>query len=57
MHKYTVVKVKSMKDLMLVKKDMLRYVQDVREVRGMLQGLSDHHVILHKVKLAGAWLG
>ena len=29
------VEVKSMIDLMLVKRDMLRYVQDVRAVRGM----------------------
>ena len=29
------VKVKSMIDLVLVKKEMLRYVQDVRVVRGM----------------------
>ena len=42
MHKYTRVargqngvEVKSMTDLVLVKKDMLRYVEDVRAVRGM----------------------
>ena len=42
MHKYTRVarvqegvEVKSMIDLVLVKKDMLHYVQDVRAVRGM----------------------
>ena len=29
------VKVKSMIDLVLVKRDMLHYVQDVRAVRGM----------------------
>ena len=61
LHKYTRVArgqegmvVKSMKDLVLVKKDILRYVQDVRVVRGMDRGLSDHHVLLCKVKLVGA---
>ena len=38
-------------DLELVKKDMLRYVQDVRALRGMV--LTDHHVVLCKVRLAG----
>ena len=53
LHKYTRVargqdgvEVKSMIDLELVKKDILRYVQDVRAVRAMGRGLSDHHVIL-----------
>ena len=41
-------------DLVLGKKDMLRYVQDVRAGRGMGRGLSDHHVILCKVRLVGA---
>ena len=42
MHKYTRVargregvEIKSMIDLVLLKRDMLRYVQDVRAVRGM----------------------
>ena len=42
LHKYTRVaksqdgvEIKSMVDLVLVKRDMLRYVQDVRTVRGM----------------------
>ena len=43
-------------DLVLVKKDMLRYVQDVRAVRGMGRGLSDHHVVLGKVGLVGTWI-
>ena len=45
LHKYTRVargqdgvEVKSMIDLVLVKRDMLRYVQDVRVVRGMGRG-------------------
>ena len=29
-------------------------VQDVMAVKGMEQGLSDHHVILYKVRLVGA---
>ena len=40
-------------DLVLVKKDMLRYVQDVR---GMGRGFSDHYVLLCKVRLVGAWI-
>ena len=45
--------VKSMIDLVLVKKDKLRYMQDVRAVRGIRRGLSDHHVVLSKVRLVG----
>ena len=62
LHKYTRVargrdgvEIKSMIDLVLVKRDMLRYVQEyVRAVRGMGRGLSDHHVVLRKVRLVGA---
>ena len=50
------VEVKSMTDLVFVKKDMLRYVQDVRVVRGIGRGLSDHHVVLSKVRLVKAWI-
>ena len=35
---------------------MLRYVQDVRAVRGMECGLSHHHFVLCKVRLVGAWV-
>ena len=56
MHKYTrvargreSVDIKSMIDL------VLRYVQDVRVVRGMGRGLSDLYVVLCKVRLVGAW--
>ena len=38
------VEINSMIDLGLVKRDMLYYVQDVRAVRRMGQGLSDHVV-------------
>ena len=61
LHKYTrvarvhdIVEVKSMKDLVLVKKDMLHYVQDVRAVRGMGRNLSDHHIVVCKVGLVEA---
>ena len=43
-------------DLVLVKRDMLRYVQDVRAVRGMGQDLHDHHAVLCKVRLVGEWI-
>ena len=44
------VEVKNMIDLVLVKKDMLGYVQDVRAVSGMVQDLSDNYVVLCKVR-------
>ena len=62
-HKYTTVgkgrggiEIKSMIDIMLVKRDMLRYVQDVREMRGMGCGLSDHYDVLCKVRLVKVWI-
>ena len=70
LHKYTRMargrrgeEIKSMIYLVLVKRDMLRYVQEVRAVRGMGRGLSDHHVVLYKFRLVGGlrgnrwWLG
>ena len=48
------VEIKSMIDLVLVKREMLRYVQDVRVVRGLGRGLSGYHVVLCKVRLVGA---
>ena len=50
------VEVKSKIYLVLVRKDMLRFVQDVKAVRGMGQGISDHHVILCKVRLVRTWI-
>ena len=50
------VEVKSIIDLVLVKKDMLRYMQNVRAVRGMGRGFSDHHVVLCKVMLVRTWI-
>ena len=44
---------KSIIDLVLLKKDMLIYVQDVRVVRGMGRRLSYHHFVLYKVRLVG----
>ena len=49
------MEIKRMIDLVRVKRDMLQYVQDVRVVRGMGQGLSDH-VALCKVRILGAWI-
>ena len=43
-------------DLVQVKKDILRYVQDVRVVRGMERGLSNHHIVLCKLRLIGTWI-
>ena len=61
LHKYTRVargrdgvELKSMIDLVLVKRNMLQYVQYVRAVRGMGCGLSDHYAVLCKVRLVGA---
>ena len=35
---------------------MPQFVQDVRAVRGMGRGFSDHQVVLRKVRLVGAWI-
>ena len=43
-------------DIVLMKKNLLRFVQDVRAVRGMGRGISDHHVVLCKVRLVGTWI-
>ena len=60
-HKYTriakgqdKVEVKSIIDLVLVKKYTLCFVQDVRAVRGMGRSFSHHHVVLCYVRLVGA---
>ena len=45
------MEVKNMINLMLVKKDMLRFLQDVGAVRGMGRGISDHNVVLCQVRL------
>ena len=50
------VEIKSMTDLVLVKRDKLRYVQDGRAVKGMGRGLSDQYVVLCKDRLVGAWI-
>ena len=50
------VEVNIMIDLVLVRKVMLRYEQDVRTVKGMGRGLSDHHILLCKVRLLGTWI-
>ena len=47
------VEVKTMIDLVLMKKAMLCYVQDGMAVRRMERGLSDHRVVLCKVRLVG----
>ena len=43
-------------DLVLVKKDMLHFMQDMRAVRGMARAFSDHHVVLCKVRFVGTWI-
>ena len=40
------MEIKSTIDLVLVKRNMLRYVKDVRAVRRMRRGLSDYYVVL-----------
>ena len=40
-------------DLVLVKKDILCFVQDIRAVRGMGRVISDHNVVLCEVRLVG----
>ena len=43
------VEVKSIIDMVLVTKYMLRFVQDVRAMKGMGRGISDHHFVLCNV--------
>ena len=61
LHKYTRVargqdrvEIKSMIDLVMVKRDMQWYVQDVRVRREIGRGLLDQHVVLCKVRLVEA---
>ena len=49
------VEVKTMIDLLLGKKDMLCYLQNMRVVRAMGRVISNHHVVLCKVRLVGTW--
>ena len=39
-----------------MKRDILRYVQDVKAGKRIGRGLSDHHVLLCKFRLVGAWI-
>ena len=55
LHKYTRVtrgrdgvEIKIMIDLVLVNRDMLRYMQDERVVKGMGHNLSEHYVVCVK---------
>ena len=51
------VEVKTMIDLVLVKKNMLRPVQDVRAVKRIGRGLSVHDVVMCKIRLVvSLWL-
>ena len=45
------VAVKSMIDLVLVKNDMLRFIQDVRVVRGVGRVISFHHGVVCKASI------
>ena len=61
-HKYTWrgkrggTECRSLIDLVLVKKDMLRDIVDVKALRGLNGGVSDHMIVLCKLKLIGAWV-
>ena len=50
------LEIKSIIDLVLIIKAMLRYVQDVGALRGMGIGLSDYRVVMCKVRLVRAWI-
>ena len=51
------MEIKSIIDLVLVKRDMLRYVQDMRALLyKYVHFLSYHYVVLCKVRLEGAWI-
>ena len=48
--------VKNMIDLVLMKKDMMCYVQDMRAMIGIGRCISNHHAGLCKVRLVRAWI-
>ena len=50
------VGLKSLIELVLVKKDMFRFAQDVKAGRRMGRGISNRHVVLCKVRLVGIWV-
>ena len=50
------VEVISMIDIILMKKDMPRCLQDLRSLRGMGGGLSNHQDVLCKVRVVGTWI-
>ena len=50
------VEVKSIIDLVLMKKDILLFLQDVRAMGGMGRGISDHCAVMCKVRLVGTWI-
>ena len=45
------VEIMSIIDLVIMKKDILRYAQDVKGVRGIRRGLSDYYVVQSKDRL------
>ena len=61
-HKYTRVgqsrngEVRSMIDLVLFKRNMLKDVCDVKCIRGLSGGLSDHMIVLCKLRVIGTWM-
>ena len=50
------MKVKGMVDSLLVKRSVLKSVYDVKTVRGLGQGNSDHFVLSCGVKLVANWI-
>ena len=50
------MEIMSMIDLVLVKKAMLLYVQDVWVVRGIGRSLSNSDAVLYQVRLVGMWI-
>lgn len=47
---------KSLIDLVLVKKEMMRDILDVKAIRGLNGGISDHMIVLCKLRLIGSWV-
>ena len=46
---------KSMTDFVLVKREMLRWIHDIKCMRGLSGGVSDHLIVLCRVKLDFEW--
>ena len=55
MGNYRIGEVKSMIDLILINSSMMKDAYDVRSIRGLVGGLSDHMIVLCRFRLSRVW--